>query len=67
LAKGVPTPQPNGRFKLIKNFGFICAIAFNPPMQVLSVNIPAGFKSPTRHSPAEAARRAGSQRYGDGA
>jgi hypothetical protein len=27
----------------------------------------AGFKSPTRHSPAKAARRAGSQCYGDGA
>src|SRR6266403_5763261 len=27
----------------------------------------AGSKSPTRHSPAKAARRAGSQRYGDGA
>jgi len=29
--------------------------------------IPADFKSPTRHSPAKAARRAGSQRHGDGA
>src|SRR6266478_804940 len=27
----------------------------------------AGSKSPTRHSPAKAARRAGTQRYGDGA
>jgi hypothetical protein len=27
----------------------------------------AGSKSPTRHSPAKAARRAGSLRYGDGA
>src|SRR6266481_9011354 len=30
-------------------------------------NILEGSKSPTRHSPAKAARRAGSQRYGDGA
>jgi hypothetical protein len=57
LAKGVPRPQPKRRFKFFKDFGFIRAIAFNPPMQVLSVNIPAGFKSPTRQS----------RRYGDGA
>ena len=32
-----------------------------------SYNILPGSKSPTRHSSAKAARRAGSQRYGDGA
>ncbi len=31
------------------------------------VKIPAAFKSPTRHSPAKAARREGSQHFGDGA
>jgi hypothetical protein len=30
-------------------------------------NILPGSKSPSRRSPAKAARRAGSQRYGDGA
>ena len=31
------------------------------------VKIPAASKSPTRHSPAKAARREGSQRFGAGA
>jgi hypothetical protein len=34
---------------------------------ILTNNKLPGSKSPTRHSPAKAARPAGSQRYGDGA
>jgi hypothetical protein len=44
LASGVPTPEPKGRFKLFRDFGFIRAIGLNPSMQVLFVNDSGGLQ-----------------------